>query len=143
MASELAKSADQFKKDLEFALKTNTIIALPTKDAAVKEVDNLKEDAERLASTVGDGRPATGEAKAMLDRAARYAGPQPRLGEPYRQRRRLHGVRSKVACGNGGSVRPASAASVSADRVAAQPSLAEPAGYHERHGSAPRSCRAL
>jgi hypothetical protein len=73
-ASELAKSADQFKKDLESALKTNTTIDQPTKDAAVKEANNLKEDAERLASTVGDGRPASGEAKAVLDRAAKIRG---------------------------------------------------------------------
>ncbi len=74
VASELAESADQFKKDLESALKTNTTIDQPTKDAAVKEVNSLKEDAEELASTVGDGRPASGEAKAVLDRAARIRG---------------------------------------------------------------------
>ena len=74
VASELAESADQFKKDLESALKTNTTIDQPTKDAAVKEVNGLKEDAEKLASTVGDGRPASGEAKAVLDRAARIRG---------------------------------------------------------------------
>ena len=74
VASELAESADRFKKDLESALKTNTTIDQPTKDAAVKEVNSLKEDAEELASTVGDGRPASGEAKAVLDRAARIRG---------------------------------------------------------------------
>ena len=73
-ASELAESADQFKKDLQSALKTNTTIDQPTKDAAVKEVNDLKEDAEKLASTVGDGRPASGEAKAVLDRAAKIRG---------------------------------------------------------------------
>ena len=74
IASELAKSTDQFKKDSESALKTNTTIAQPTKDAAVKEVNGLREDAEKLASTVGDGRPASGEAKAVLDRAAKIRG---------------------------------------------------------------------
>ena len=74
VASELEKSADQFKKDLESALKTNTTIDQPTKDAAVKEVNSLKEDAETLASTVGDGRPASGEAKAVLDRGAKIRG---------------------------------------------------------------------
>jgi len=73
-ASELAESADQFKKDLQSALKTNTTIDQPTKDAAVKEVNGLKEDAEKLSSTVGDGRPASGEAKAVLDRAAKIRG---------------------------------------------------------------------
>ena len=73
-ASELAKSAEQFKKDLESALKTDTTIDQPAKDAAVKEVNGLKEDAEKLASTLDDGRPASGEAKAVLDRAARIRG---------------------------------------------------------------------
>jgi hypothetical protein len=73
-ADELAKSADQFKEDLESALKTNTTIDQPTKNAAVQAVDDLKEAAEKLASTVDDGRPASGEAKAVLDRAARIRG---------------------------------------------------------------------
>jgi hypothetical protein len=74
VASELAKSAEQFKKDLESALKTDTTIDQPAKDAAVQEVNGLKEDAEKLASTLDDGRPASGEAKAVLDRAARIRG---------------------------------------------------------------------
>ena len=74
VASELAKSADQFKKDLESALKTDTTLDQPTKDSAVREVNGLKEDAEKLASTVDDGKPATGEAKVLLDRAVRIRG---------------------------------------------------------------------
>jgi len=74
VASELAKSADQFKKDLESALKTDTTLDQPTKDSAVREVNGLKEDAEKLASTVDDGKPATGEAKVLLDRATRIRG---------------------------------------------------------------------
>ena len=74
VASELAESADLFKKDLESALKIDTTIAQPTKDAAIEEANGLREDAEKLASTVGDGRPAFGEAKAVLDRAARIRG---------------------------------------------------------------------
>lgn len=71
IASELAKSAEQFQKDLESALKTDTTIDQPTKDATVQQVNGLKEDAKKLASTVDDGRPASGEAKALLDRAAK------------------------------------------------------------------------
>ena len=71
IASDLAKSADQFKKNLASALKTNTTIDQPAKDAAVRAVDDLKEDAEKLASTIDGERPASGEAKAVLDRAAR------------------------------------------------------------------------
>jgi len=73
-ASELATSAEQFKKDLESALKADTTIGPPAKDAAVKDVNGLKEDAEKLASTLDDGRPASAEAKAVLDRAARIRG---------------------------------------------------------------------
>jgi hypothetical protein len=71
IASELAKTAEQFQKDLESALKIDTTIDQPTKDAAVKQANGLKEDAKKLASTVDDGKPATGEARALLDRAAR------------------------------------------------------------------------
>jgi hypothetical protein len=37
----------------------------------VKEVDGLTQDAEKLASLVGDGKPASGEAQALLQRAAK------------------------------------------------------------------------
>jgi hypothetical protein len=74
IASELANGADQFKKDLESALKTNTTIDQPSKTAAVHEVNGLKDDAHKLASTLGDGRTASGEAKAVLDRAGRIRG---------------------------------------------------------------------
>src|SRR5687767_10514805 len=47
VASELAKSANQFKKDLQAALKSDTSLDQRTKDAAVQEVDGLKEDAEK------------------------------------------------------------------------------------------------
>ena len=55
IASELAKSAEPFQKDLESALKTNTTIDQPTKDVTVEQVNGLKEDAKKLASTVDDG----------------------------------------------------------------------------------------
>ena len=71
IAAELAKSAGQFKVDLESTLKADTTIDQPTKDSTVQEVNGLKEDAEKLASTLDDGRPASGEAKAVLARAAK------------------------------------------------------------------------
>ena len=74
VASGLADSADQFKKDLESVLKTNMTIDQPTKDAAIRAVDDLKEDAKKLASRIDDEKPASGEAKAVLDRAARIRG---------------------------------------------------------------------
>ena len=127
VASELEKSADQFKKDLESALKTNTTIDQPTKDAAVKEVNSLKEDAETLASTVGDGRPASGEAKAVLDRAAKIRGAAASSGRALSPAAQTAwGPVESWLTESGGGVRPALAAPVSADRFAAtQPPRAE------------------
>ena len=70
VAEAVEKSADRFKKDLDSSLKTDTTVDAATREAAVKAADALKKDASTLASTVGDGRPASGEAKALLDRAA-------------------------------------------------------------------------
>jgi hypothetical protein len=69
-ADELAKGADRFKKDVDSALKQDKTIDKATREATVHEAEALKKDAKSLASVVGDGRPASGEAKALLDRAA-------------------------------------------------------------------------
>jgi len=69
-AEAVAKSADRFKKDLDTSLKADATVDAATREAAVQAADALKKDANALASTVGDGRPASGEAKALLDRAA-------------------------------------------------------------------------
>jgi hypothetical protein len=69
-ADDLAKSADRFKKDLDSSLKKDKTIDKATRDAAVKEADSLKQDAQRLASTIGDSKPASGEAQALLQRAS-------------------------------------------------------------------------
>jgi hypothetical protein len=68
-AEGLAKSADTFKKELDSSLKKDKTIDKATREAAVKEVADLKEDAQKLGSLVGDGRPASGEAQALLQRA--------------------------------------------------------------------------
>jgi hypothetical protein len=73
-ADEAAKSADRFKKELGNALKMDKTIAKPTLDAAVGQVDDLKKAAQRLASTIDDGRPASGEARAMLQQGAAIRG---------------------------------------------------------------------
>jgi hypothetical protein len=69
-AEEAAKAADRFKKELENSLKMDKTIDKPTRDAAVKQVDDLKKAAQRVASTVGGGRPASGEAQALLQQAS-------------------------------------------------------------------------
>ncbi len=68
-AEEVAESADRFKDELDASLKNDTTIPQATREAAVKEVDELKKDAERLASMVDDDKPASGEAQALLQRA--------------------------------------------------------------------------
>ena len=69
-ADELSKSADTFKKELDSSLKKDKTIDSATREAAVQEADGLKKDAKKVGSLVGDGRPASGEAKALLQRAA-------------------------------------------------------------------------
>jgi len=73
-AKGVAKSADEFKKQLESSLKANASIDAATRSAAVQDVDTLKQKADKLASTVGDDKPASGEAQAVLDQAAKIRG---------------------------------------------------------------------
>jgi hypothetical protein len=68
-AEALAKSADSFKKELDASLKKDKTVDKATREAAVKEAAGLKDDARKLGSLVGDGRPASGEAQALLQRA--------------------------------------------------------------------------
>jgi hypothetical protein len=70
-ADESAKSADRFKNELESSLRNDKAVDTATRDARVREADSLKEDAKKLASLVGDGRPASAEAQVLLDRGAR------------------------------------------------------------------------
>lgn len=69
-AEEAGKGADRFKTAMKNALEMDKTIDKPTRDAALKQVDDLKKAAQRVASTVGGGRPASGEAQAMLQQAA-------------------------------------------------------------------------
>jgi hypothetical protein len=70
-ADGVAKGAERFKKDLDASLKSDKTVDKATREAAVREADELKSEAKELASVIGDGRPASGEARALLDRAAR------------------------------------------------------------------------
>ena len=69
-AEEIGKNADRFKKDLDSALKQDTSVAQAAREAAVKEADGLKQDARHLASTIGGGKPSSGEAQALIRRAS-------------------------------------------------------------------------
>lgn len=73
-ADDVATNADRFKKELDSSLKQDKAIDKTTRETAVKDADSLKKDAERLASTVGDGKPASGEAQALLQHAATIRG---------------------------------------------------------------------
>jgi hypothetical protein len=70
-ADGIAKGADRFKKELDTSLKNDKTVDKSTREAALMEAESLKQDAKELASVLGDGRPASGEAKALLDRAAK------------------------------------------------------------------------
>jgi methyl-accepting chemotaxis protein len=69
-AEEVAKAADDIKREVDSALRANKAIDQATRESALKEVDELKSAARTLASRVGDGQPASGEAKALLSRIA-------------------------------------------------------------------------
>ncbi len=69
-ADDIAKNADAFKKELDSSLKKDTTVDKATREAAVKDVGGFKDEAKKLASLVGDGKPASGEAKALLQHAA-------------------------------------------------------------------------
>jgi hypothetical protein len=80
-ADQLAEHADLLKKDLSASLKVVPTNDLATRDDAITNADALKIEAEILADTVGDGKPASGELQAVLARArvlraaaAAYAG---------------------------------------------------------------------
>jgi hypothetical protein len=68
---DIAKGADKFKKELDASLKKDKAIDKATREAAISEADGLKQDAQKLASLVGDGRPASGEAQALLQHSAK------------------------------------------------------------------------
>lgn len=72
--TQLAKDADQFKKELDASLKHEPTVTKATRDTATAEIEQLKAAAKRVGSLSGDGRPASGEAKALLDQAAAIRG---------------------------------------------------------------------
>jgi hypothetical protein len=69
-AEDIAKNADTFKKELDSSLKKDKTIDKATREAAIRDVAGLKDEAKTLASLVGDGKPASGEAKALLQHSA-------------------------------------------------------------------------
>jgi hypothetical protein len=69
-AETLAKTADEYRKQLDASLKKDKTIDKATREAAVKDAALLKEDANRVASLVGDGKPASGEVKALFQQVA-------------------------------------------------------------------------
>jgi hypothetical protein len=70
VADTIADDADRFKKELDSFLRRDVTVDRTTCEAAVQSAEDFKRFAERLASTIGDGRPASGEASAMVQRVA-------------------------------------------------------------------------
>ena len=68
VADAMAEDADRFKKELDSSLKRDVSVDKAAREAAVQSADDIKQDARRLASTIGDGRPASGEARALVQR---------------------------------------------------------------------------
>ena len=68
-AEQIAKNADAYKKELDSSLKKDKTIDKATRESAIKDAAGVKDDAKRVASLVGDGKPASGEARALLQHA--------------------------------------------------------------------------
>jgi hypothetical protein len=69
-AEAIAKNADEYKKQLDASLKKDKTIDRATREAAVSDAESVKEGAKKLASLVGDRKPASGEAKALFQHVA-------------------------------------------------------------------------
>jgi hypothetical protein len=69
-AEDVARNADRYKKEIDAALKKDQTVDKAARAASVNAADSLKKDAENLASRIGDEKPASGEAQALLQHAA-------------------------------------------------------------------------
>lgn len=70
-AEQIADAAGQLKSSLDADLKKDPSVSRETRDAILREVDQLAKDAKALRSRVKDGKPSSAEADQMLARAAR------------------------------------------------------------------------
>ncbi len=69
-AEGIASAADRFKKALDASLKGDKSVDKATRESAVRDVDGLRQAAKSLASRIGAGQPASGEARTLLERTA-------------------------------------------------------------------------
>ncbi|BCS33089.1 hypothetical protein TBR22_A23150 [Luteitalea sp. TBR-22] len=70
-AEGLARDADRLKKAVDTGLKQDKSIDKTTREASVRDIDLLKNDARALKSAVADGKPATATATQLLGRVAK------------------------------------------------------------------------
>ena len=70
-ADGLARDADRLKKAVDSGLKQNKSIDKATREAAVRDIDMLKQDANALKSAVNGGRPASAQATQLLGRVGK------------------------------------------------------------------------
>ena len=96
-ASKMADAADQFRKRLDDALKLETHIPQASREAAVAEANGLKKDADALADRLKDNKPASGEATALLMRAAQIQKTAATLSLPSSAKDAWMGVRAPLA----------------------------------------------
>ena len=66
-AAEIAKAGDRLKKAIDQSLKNNKAVSAATRDAALAQVEAFKNTARMLADRLDEGKPASGEAKAVID----------------------------------------------------------------------------
>lgn len=84
-ADEVARSADRFKNELDDSLKKDKTVDKAAREASVRAAEGLKKDAERLASTIDDEKPASGEAQALLQHASTIRAASAHVPSPAAQ----------------------------------------------------------
>lgn len=70
-SNQVARAADQYRKALDNSLKADKSIDKATREKATQDAAALVKDAKALSSRIADGKPASGEARQLMDHATR------------------------------------------------------------------------
>jgi hypothetical protein len=70
-ADEIARSAERLKKSLDQELKKDASVEKSTREAIVRDADQLSKNARALRDRVEDGKPSSAEADQMMTTAAK------------------------------------------------------------------------
>ena len=68
-AAAVAEAADHFKKAIDVSLRADKAVTATTRAETLREVDAVKRAARSLASRLGSGQAASGQARALVDAA--------------------------------------------------------------------------